>query len=53
MNMNRIEGGLAEEMALTFRKVWTRPSVTPLRAGAAEAIPGARISDATLETIGS
>jgi hypothetical protein len=34
-------------------KVWTKPSVTELRAGSAEAIPGSTIADGPLETIGS
>lgn len=37
----------------TGRKAWARPSVTPLRAGAAEAIPGSQVFDGSLETIGS
>jgi hypothetical protein len=51
MNKSKIEQ--SDRAGPAARKGWTRPSVTPLRAGAAEAIPGAVISDATLETIGS
>jgi hypothetical protein len=42
-----------EEQTAHLRKPWVEPSVTELRAGSAENSPGSRISDATLETIGS
>ena len=35
------------------RKPWTQPSLSQLRAGAAENIPGSSFPDGPLETIGS
>ncbi|MFL6843677.1 MAG: hypothetical protein ACJ8ER_02210 [Allosphingosinicella sp.] len=52
MNSDQLSG-LGASAAAGGRKAWTKPSLTPLRAGRAEAIPGVQISDATLEAIGS
>jgi hypothetical protein len=53
MKLERPETRDADEFGRISRRAWTKPTLTPLRAGAAEAIPGTAISDATLETIGS
>jgi hypothetical protein len=39
--------------AEAVREAWKKPSLTRLRCGGAENVPGDAVSDATLETIGS
>jgi hypothetical protein len=53
MNGEQLSGRGAPAAAGASRKAWTRPSLTPLRAGRAEAIGSPLVSDATLEALGS
>jgi len=58
MNLDRSEERGTPQIATVrpeaeTRKAWTQPSLSQLRAGSAENIPGSAISDGTLETIGS
>lgn len=56
MNLDRSEERGTPQVATVqaeARKVWTQPSLSQLRAGSAENIPGSAFADGPLETIGS
>jgi hypothetical protein len=57
MNLDQSEGRGTPQIAAAQseppRKAWTQPSLSQLRAGSAENIPGSQFLDGPLENIGS
>lgn len=53
MNLDRSEVRIISQISPEQRRVWAQPCFSRLRAGSAENMPGSRINDGSLETIGS
>ena len=53
MNTNEPQSRDSDPGELPARKTWAMPTVTRLRSGSADNMPGDAINDSPLETIGS